>query len=252
MMDKHRTFGYLDNGGAVIEIASYDEKYFDQCAMVLQSFYDNASICMGLEINLNQNEEVRAELTSLCKVMARDGVSLMARDVELDKIIGVAFNKIQIKGKPSDEPSEYFMFRRRNTNSDHGKMLLKMMMDMDQSVDCYKYFDTDCIFDLSFLCTIPGYERRSVGRMLTTFSVELARELKNGQSLSLLTEHLRGHLPGAITAVFSSNFSQKIGFKLGFEALSQSFFADYHFNGKPLSERITGGHETMILAGLKL
>lgn len=63
---------------------------------VLESFYDNASICMGLEINLPQNVEVRQELTSLCKVMAQDGVSLMARDVQLDKIIGIAFNKIQV------------------------------------------------------------------------------------------------------------------------------------------------------------
>lgn len=51
---------------------------------------------MGLEINLPENVEVRQELTSLCKVMAQDGVSLMARDVQLDKIIGIAFNKIQV------------------------------------------------------------------------------------------------------------------------------------------------------------
>lgn len=146
------------------------------------------------------------------------------------------------------------MFRQQNTNSDNGKMLLKMMMEVDQSVDCYKYFDTDCIFDLSFLCTIPGYERKSVGKMLTFYAVELARDLKNGKNLTLLPENLRssGHLPGAITAVFSSNYSQKIGFHLGFETLSKSFFSNYIFNGKPLTERITGGHETMILAGLKL
>lgn len=127
-----------------------------------------------------------------------------------------------------------------------------MMMEVDQSIDCYKYFNTDCIFDLSFLCTIPGYERKSVGKMLTVYSLELARELKNSKSWPLLPEYLRNQSPGAITAVFSSNFSQKIGFDLGFETLSKSFFADYHFNGKPLSDRITGGHETMILAGLKL
>ncbi|XP_037025377.1 uncharacterized protein LOC119066825 [Bradysia coprophila] len=195
----------------------------------------------------------RGELTSLCKVMAKDGVSIVARDVQLDKIIGVAFNKIQIKGNP-DEPSEYFMFRKQNTNSDHGKMLLKIMMEIDQSIDCYEYFETDCIFDLSFLCTIPGYARKSVGKMLTFYSVELARELKNGKSLNLLPEHLRSSnpVPGAITAVFSSNYSQKIGFDLGFETLSKWSFADFEFKGKQLSERITGGHETMILVGLRL
>ncbi|KAG4067513.1 hypothetical protein HA402_005285 [Bradysia odoriphaga] len=103
--------------------------------MVLESFYDNASVCTGLEINLPENREARGELTSLCKFMAKDGMSLVARDVQLDKIIGVAFNKIQIKGDP-DEPSEYFMFRKqnKNTNSDNGKVLLKVMTEIDQAL----------------------------------------------------------------------------------------------------------------------
>lgn len=51
---------------------------------------------MGLEINLPETSQARAELTSLCKVMAKDGVSLMARDVKLDKIVGITFSKIQV------------------------------------------------------------------------------------------------------------------------------------------------------------
>lgn len=47
-------------------------------------------------MNLPESSQARDELASLCKVMAEDGVSLMARDVEHNKIIGVTFSKIQV------------------------------------------------------------------------------------------------------------------------------------------------------------
>jgi len=249
-MDKIRIFGYLENGA--IEILSYSNKYFDQCVIVLESFFANASICIGLEMNLPESGQARAELASLCQVMAEDGVSLMARDVKLDKIIGVAFNKIQVKRNPNEE-SAYFAHRTKNTRSENGKALLEMMMELDQAFDCYNYFETDCIFDLSFLSTlIPGYEKKSIGKMLVLYSMQLSEELANGESMELLPTSLRHCRPGAITAAFSSDYSQKIGRDLGFETLHEVFFTDLKYNGKSVADRITaGGHSSMCVAGKK-
>lgn len=61
-----------------------------QSFQVLDSFFSNASVCTGIEIDLPESSQAKAELTSLCQVMAEDGVSIMARDVKLDKIVGVA------------------------------------------------------------------------------------------------------------------------------------------------------------------
>lgn len=249
---------------------NYKRLYFQ----VLESFFFNASVCTGVEINLPESSQARAELTSLCKVMAEDGVSLMARDVKLDKIVGVAFSKIQVcyhlydelsseselkfsffqKVKSnSGEESDYFVNRTRNTQSDSGKALLQIMKEVDRAFDCYKYFETDCIFDLSFLSTlIPGYEKKSIGKMLSLYSMQLATELAEGKGLELLPENLRNYRPGAITAVFSSNYSKKIGQDLGFETLHEAFFTEFSYKGKTLAERITGGHQSMTVAGKKL
>lgn len=128
-----------------------------------------------------------------------------------------------------------------------------MMMEIDQAFDCYVHFETDCIFDLSFLSTlVPGYEKKSIGKMLTFYSVELAKELKEGKSLELLPMSLRNFRPGAITAVFSSNYSQKIGHDLGFETFHEAFYKDLTYKEKSLAERITGDHSSITLAGKKL
>lgn len=127
------------------------------------------------------------------------------------------------------------------------------MIRIDEAFDCFKYFETDCVFDLSFLGTlIPGYEKKSIGKMLTFHSMELARELSEGKSLELLPMSLRNCRPGAITAVFSSNYSQKIGSDLGFEALHEIFYTDIEYKGKCIAERITGGHSSLLLVGKKL
>lgn len=126
-------------------------------------------------------------------------------------------------------------------------------MEIDRAFDCYEYFGTDCIFDLSFLSTlIPGYEKKSIGRMLTKYSMELAKELSEGKGLELLPTSLQKYRPAAITAVFSSNYSQKIGRDLGFETLHEVFYKDLRYKGKSLAERISGGHSGMVLAGKKL
>lgn len=127
------------------------------------------------------------------------------------------------------------------------------MKEVDQAFDCYRYFQTDCIFDLSFLSTLmPGYERKSIGKMLTFYSIELAKELREGKRLDILPTSLQNCRPGAITAAFSSNYSQKIGLDLGFETLHEVFFDNLKYKGKSMAERISGGHLSMIVAGKKL
>lgn len=153
----------------------------------------------------------------------------------------------------SNEESEYFANRTKNTQSENGKALLRIMKEIDHAFDCFKYFETDCIFDLSFLSTlIPGYEKKSIGKMLTFHSMEFAKELSEGKSLELLPMSLRTCRPGAITAVFSSNYSQKIGHDLGFEGLHEVFYTDVEYKGKAIAERITGGHSSMLLVGKRL
>lgn len=53
-------------------------------------------MCVGTEISLPGTDEARNELTLLCKETAKDGVSLLAKETKTGRVVGVAYNKIQV------------------------------------------------------------------------------------------------------------------------------------------------------------
>lgn len=53
-------------------------------------------VCIGYGINLPGTEDARNELSMLVKETTKDGVSLLAREISTDKIVGFSFNKLQV------------------------------------------------------------------------------------------------------------------------------------------------------------
>lgn len=62
----------------------------------MDDFYVNENVCKGCEINLPKNKQARDELTKLCLDVAKEGVSVLAREVATNRIVGIMFNKIQV------------------------------------------------------------------------------------------------------------------------------------------------------------
>lgn len=62
----------------------------------MDSFYANENVCKGCEINLPENQQARDELNGLCFDVSKQGVSVIAREVATNRIVGVMFNKIQV------------------------------------------------------------------------------------------------------------------------------------------------------------
>lgn len=63
------------------------------------SFFVNESVCRASEINIPKNPDsiqARKDLSELCRIVAKDGVSLVAKHIPSNKIVGVAFNKVQV------------------------------------------------------------------------------------------------------------------------------------------------------------
>lgn len=56
-------------------------------------------MCIGYGINLPGTEEVRKELSMLVKETTKDGVSLLAREVSSNEIVGFSFNKLQVNAQ---------------------------------------------------------------------------------------------------------------------------------------------------------
>lgn len=80
-----------------IEFISYSPQYHDQVLDVIRkSFFQYETVSVGSEINTNA--EAQKDLEILCDdVLTKSGVSVIARDVEGDKIVGVSLNVIQVK-----------------------------------------------------------------------------------------------------------------------------------------------------------
>lgn len=80
-----------------IEFLPYSSKYYQQTIEVIrQSFFQYETVSVASEININL--EAQKDLEGLCvDALNKSDVSVVARDVEKDKIVGVAINVIQVK-----------------------------------------------------------------------------------------------------------------------------------------------------------
>ena len=90
-----KVFGFLDFPRK-IEFLSYSPLYRDQVLDVMKkSFYQRETVCIATEIN--KNIEAQKDLEILCDDVLRKGcISVVAKDVELDLIVGAAINVIQV------------------------------------------------------------------------------------------------------------------------------------------------------------
>lgn len=67
--------------------------------VIRKSFFVYENVCKA--VDLLSESGASKELEELCVDAAKDGVSVIAVDTNSKKVIGVAFNKIQVKKKHS-------------------------------------------------------------------------------------------------------------------------------------------------------
>lgn len=91
-----KVFGSIDIPRK-IEFLSYSPQYHEQVLDVIRkSFFQCETVSVGSEIN--KNVEAQKDLEILCDdVLKRSGVSVIARDVESDLIVGASLNVIQVE-----------------------------------------------------------------------------------------------------------------------------------------------------------
>lgn len=79
-----------------VEFINYSPEYHDQVMEVMrESFFQFESVCIGSEINIV--EDAQRELEKLCDdALLKSNVSLIAKDVARNKIVGVSINVIQV------------------------------------------------------------------------------------------------------------------------------------------------------------
>uniref|UniRef100_A0A182SBC2 N-acetyltransferase domain-containing protein n=1 Tax=Anopheles maculatus TaxID=74869 RepID=A0A182SBC2_9DIPT len=232
-----------------IEILRYDDRYREQSMEVLRkSFFLHEMVCIGAEVDLTP--QAQKDLEQLCLDVADAGVSMIARHVPSDTIVGVSFNVLQTPSGPDD--ANYFeQFRDNKCTNDSSRSLMQYMITMDAKVNLFERFNVSCLLEIMFLATLPSYEGHGVGTKLVRESVRLAKELKSGKAVP--TKASAGESSGTfikpqlVSANFTSRISQRVGEKVGFTIINQVPHSEFVYNGRTYSDRIGPEHPFSIL-----
>lgn len=140
------------------------------------------------------------------------------------------------------------------------KCLVDFMINVDSRINLFRHYNTDCIFEIMFLATLPDKQQRRIGETLVSTSIEVARELKRGKELVKIPVKINdddsiqnlSSVPSIVSAIMTSNYSQKIARKCGFESLATVSYQEFHFDGKTFSERIGDEHSNCALVAKTL
>ncbi|XP_015430533.1 PREDICTED: uncharacterized protein LOC107187051 [Dufourea novaeangliae] len=253
-MPSYRPWGSIEDGA--IEFESLTEDTLEGALNVIRkSFFVNENVCKG--VDLTSEVGASEELEELCLDAAKDGVSVVAIDVATGEVIGIAFNKIQVLKNPSEKGA--FEVFSENCKFKSSKGLVDFMISVDSRIDLFKHYNATCIFEIMFLATLPGMQKRRIGELLVSSSFEMAKELKRGKSVKTpvvidgekIIENLTA-IPTIVSAIMTSNYSQKIAMKCGFESLARVSYKEFHFAGKTFGERIGDEHLDCLLTAKRL
>ncbi|XP_043602826.1 uncharacterized protein LOC122576498 isoform X1 [Bombus pyrosoma] len=253
-MPPYRVWGSTEN--RAIDFESLTNETLEGALNVMRkSFFVYESVSRG--VDLLSEPGASEELEKLCLDAAKDGVSVVAVDIYSGEVIGVAFNKLQVLNS-SSEKSAFEIFS-ENCKYKSSKALVDFMIDIDAKMNLFKHYNTDCIFEIMFLATLPNNQKRRIGELLVSTSIEVAKELKKGNAVKTpvtingdnTIQNLEA-VPNLVSAIMTSNYSQKISAKCGFESLVSTNYKEFQFNGKSFNERIGNEHLNCLLVAKRL
>lgn len=244
-MSKTSPYGiwnFLNNETIVFESLTGDT-FEGALNVIRKSFFVYENVCKA--VDLLSESGASKELEELCVDAAKDGVSV------------VAFLVFQLLKNSSEKSS--FEIRRDNCKCKSSKALIDFMINIDSRIDLFKHYDTDCIFEIMFLATLPSHQKCRIGELLVASSIKIAEELIKGNPVKTpvtindvnIIEN-QEKIPKVISAITTSNYSQKIMTKYGFENLFSISYDEFHFNKKVFSEKIGDEHRNCILVAKKL
>ncbi|XP_057332767.1 arylalkylamine N-acetyltransferase-like 2 isoform X2 [Microplitis mediator] len=252
-MLSYRPWGSTEDGA--IEFESLTSETLEGALNVMRdSFFPDESICIGCD--LLSEPGASEELEQLCLHTAKDGVSVVAIDVASMEVVGVAFNKLHKRGAQNEKG--YFEEFSENCKYKASKCLVDFMINVDSRVNLFKHYNVDCIMEIMFLATKKDFQRRRIGELLVSSSLELGRQLYKGVAVKTIVDFDEKSItnddaiPSLVSAIMTSNYSQKVSHKLGFDTIIEVNYDEFTFAGKKFSERIGNIHKTCQLVARRL
>ncbi|XP_046477180.1 arylalkylamine N-acetyltransferase-like 2 isoform X1 [Neodiprion pinetum] len=239
-MPSYRLWGSTEDGEVEFESLT-TETLEDALQMLRDSFFKDESICQG--VDLLSEPGAADELIELCRLSAKDGVSVVAVEVCTGRVVGVSFNKIQTLAVPGVKG--FFEIFAENCKCDSSRELMDFMVDVDSRLNLFEHYNVDTLLEVMFLGTAISHRRRRIGELIVAASIELGKQLKAGKDVKTPVEihgvesiANKDATPKLCSLICSSLYSYKICKNLGFDTLVTVSLADYEFKGKKYVERI--------------
>ncbi len=177
-------------------------------------------------------------MSLLClEVLENSNASIIAIDSSTNEVVGAALNVVQLKPETPDGPCYFQVFRDTVCKTDSAKSLMSYMIAMDEKFDFFEHYKVNSLLEIMFLATLPEYMRKGIAYNLCLYSIELAKEFKNGINLDMLPANIRKLPPQLVTSMFTSHKPIKLSEKLGFKTLIVEPHKNFTFRGKTFAER---------------
>ncbi|XP_046742178.1 arylalkylamine N-acetyltransferase-like 2 isoform X2 [Diprion similis] len=245
-MPSYRLWGSTEDGE--VEFESLTTETLEGALQVIRdSFFKDEAVSQG--VDLLSEPGAAEELEELCRISAKDGVSVVAVEVSTGRVVGVGFNKIQTLAVPGVKG--FFEIFAENCKYNSSRALTDFMINVDSRLNLFEHYNVDTLLEVMFLGTASSHRRRRIGQLVVAASVEIGKELKAGKGVKTPVEvdgvesiANKDAVPQLCSLICSSPYSLKICKNLGFDTLVTVSFDDFEFKGKKYSERIRDPENT--------
>ncbi|XP_008547644.1 uncharacterized protein LOC103571298 [Microplitis demolitor] len=241
-------WGSTEDGEIIFE--SLTSETLDGALNVIRtSFFTDENMCKGCGLlsELGASEEVEQLILEIVK----DGISIVAKDVITNEVVGTIFNKLFTPGDGS--LVSQLKKCRKNLKYEAAKCFIDSFIDVESRVDLFERYNADCIMEMTFLAARRDYRRRGIAGLLVSSSIKLGRQLYKGMPVNISVNNdgksiTNGdNIPSLIAATMSSKYSQKLLDKFAFVKVLEVSLNEVMFEGISLSEKIGNTNQTAII-----
>ncbi|KAJ8917469.1 hypothetical protein NQ315_005516 [Exocentrus adspersus] len=206
-----------------------------------KGFFPHETVCTA--VDLINNPGAVTELVEFCVITAKDGVSVVAVEKPTNKVVGIAFNKLQLKNYSGE--SSFFESYAKSCKHSSSRDLIQCMIDLDAECDLFDHCNVDCLLEVMFLGVLPEFRNKGIGRRLCEVSIKIAESLKKGENVKHALEDGQElslePAPQLVSALFTAAASQKIGRALGWEIAARGSYEKFFHEGKSFAS-VLGKH----------
>ncbi len=167
------------------------------------------------------------------EALKNNHVSVIAKDIKTDKVVGTALNMLVKKPVSKDEVSEYEKVKDTILKSESSRKLLSVLRKMHTKRNFFEEFDVNCLVNATYTAVVPEYRQLKVGSYLSRYVIEM---LNNWEHLEHIPEDMKNCPPEILTALLTSPYSQKFIPKKGFAILENFQHKDIFINGKSVAD----------------